>query len=199
MRFDFVKLTLAVDTLLPTVENPLHRAILLNYRRHAILETSGRYEQIFAPDMTVEVPRYRMFDDSTPEGYHELVGPQVRALYKGLVDTDTTVMMLEHERIAVADWGFASEALFHFFMPGEYAAHLSEEAAAEPEATFIVSRWLSMNWPYDERGRMIGEHVWQGPPTRVHKCAPEEIWTPDEVWAALSPGINDPAPLPLAA
>ena len=65
MKYDIRQLTLAADTLLKTTTEPLHRKILNNYRRHAMLEVSGRYEEIFAPDMTVEEPFYRVH---TPEG-----------------------------------------------------------------------------------------------------------------------------------
>jgi hypothetical protein len=29
-----------------------------NYRRHALLEVTGEWEPIFAPDMTIEIPVY---------------------------------------------------------------------------------------------------------------------------------------------
>jgi hypothetical protein len=48
----------AADRLLETTENPLHRQILENYRRRAILDISGDWEVIFDPDMTVEEPLY---------------------------------------------------------------------------------------------------------------------------------------------
>jgi hypothetical protein len=48
----------AADRLLETLTDPLHRQIIENYRRHAILEVCGEWEDIFTPDMTVEVPEY---------------------------------------------------------------------------------------------------------------------------------------------
>ena len=38
------------------IDNPHHRAILKNYRMHGLLEVAGRYEDLLAPDKTVEEP-----------------------------------------------------------------------------------------------------------------------------------------------
>ncbi len=51
-----------VDDLIDTLENPRHRKILINYRRHGLLEVSGRYEELLAPNMTVPHPHYRLFE-----------------------------------------------------------------------------------------------------------------------------------------
>ncbi|UXC89904.1 hypothetical protein EGM87_12665 [Sphingobium sp. RSMS] len=41
MKYDIRLLTKAADDLLGTVTNPVHRRILINYRRHAIFEVCG--------------------------------------------------------------------------------------------------------------------------------------------------------------
>jgi hypothetical protein len=43
-EWEITRITAATDELLRTTENPRHRAILSNYRRHALLEVSGLYE-----------------------------------------------------------------------------------------------------------------------------------------------------------
>ena len=58
MKIDITKLTLAADRLLATLTNRRHVAMVSNYRRHAMLEVSGRYEEILIPGMTVEEPEY---------------------------------------------------------------------------------------------------------------------------------------------
>ena len=127
MKYDIRRLTLAADTLLETNTNPRHRRILSNYRRHAMLEVSGRYEEIFTPEMTVEHPFYR---NSSADGVLELDGLEaVQGFYQSLIDNNSTVMLLEHENIIVNDWGFASEALFHSFIPGEAAVTNGHEVA----------------------------------------------------------------------
>ena len=60
------------DCMNPTAElleqttNPLHRAMLLNFRRHVHLEGAGEYEQLAAPDMMVDEPVYRIAWGASP-------------------------------------------------------------------------------------------------------------------------------------
>ena len=57
-RFDITKTNIAVERLIETTENPRHLYLLHAYNRHRYLEMAGRWEEIFAPDMTVEKPVY---------------------------------------------------------------------------------------------------------------------------------------------
>jgi hypothetical protein len=65
-RFDITKTNIAVERLIETTENPRHLYLLHAYNRHRYLEMAGRWEEIFAPDMTVEKPVYHfnMLDKS---------------------------------------------------------------------------------------------------------------------------------------
>ena len=51
---EFVTMFAGLEKQLENVDNPRHRAILKNYRRHGLLEVAGRYQELLAPDMTVE-------------------------------------------------------------------------------------------------------------------------------------------------
>ena len=57
-RFDITKTNIAVERLIETTDNPRHLYLLHAYNRHRYLEMAGRWEEIFAPDMTVEKPVY---------------------------------------------------------------------------------------------------------------------------------------------
>ena len=57
-RFDITETNIAVQRLIETTENPRHRYLLHAYDRHRNLEMAGRYEEIFAPEMTVDEPVY---------------------------------------------------------------------------------------------------------------------------------------------
>ena len=57
-EFDITQTNIAVRRLLEVTENPRHRYLLQAYDRHRNLEMAGRYEEIFAPEMTVEHPVY---------------------------------------------------------------------------------------------------------------------------------------------
>ena len=57
-RFDITKTNIAVERLIETTDNPRHFYLLHAYNRPRYLEMAGRWEEIFAPDMTVEKPVY---------------------------------------------------------------------------------------------------------------------------------------------
>ena len=58
-KLDITKTNIAVQRALEVTENPRHRYLLQAYDRHRNLEHAGRFEEIFAPEMTVEHPVYR--------------------------------------------------------------------------------------------------------------------------------------------
>jgi hypothetical protein len=199
MKFDIRNLTNGVDTALSKTTNRLNRSILLNYRRHQILEVSGRYQEIFVPEMTVEEPEYFIYGGFNASGVVHLKGHDaVKNHYKSMVDRKVTVMMLEHEKVAVADWGFASEALFHSFKPGRECLNSYGAEIDDAEAIFLESRWVCMAWRYDERGRMIGESVYSAPKATLRKLPPAEVLTVEQVRETLEPLINAADPLELA-
>jgi hypothetical protein len=195
-RIDPVTLTQGADDLLLKIEDPLHRQILENYRRHAILEVTGEWEQIFEPDMTVAEPVYYMNSRGgsvTLSGYKA-----VSSYYASLAESDRTVMILENEQLAVADWGFASEAIFNIFISGETAAARWARGEGgfdgEPGKFYISKELKCMHWPYDERGRLIGEHVYvHDDSTTVVEIPEVDFITLEEVRAALLPRLR---PLP---
>lgn len=188
MPMDLKLLTLAADKALARLTDPHHRRIAANYRLHAMLEVSGRWEEIFAPDMTVEHPFYRV---AGPLGTLELDGAeQVQTFYKGLLATDTTVMVLEREELVIDDWGFASEALYNTFMTGEQAIARGNPGA-DPAKKYIEQRWLCMVWPYDEKGRMIGERVYPAPVANLIECPDEEFLTLADARCVFDPLIAE--------
>jgi len=185
--WDITRITAATDELLRTTENPRHRAILSNYRRHALLEVSGRYEEILTPDMTVEHPVYRLTEGPQTivlDGHRE-----VHDFYASLCGAGANVMGPAEEQLVVADWGFASECMFHHFMPGRLLA--GTEDIDDPDAIYVVKHILAFHWPYDERGRLIGEHVYEDTASRtVEKVAPEDVVTPEMAREALAPQLE---------
>ncbi|MFF7633042.1 hypothetical protein ACFZB9_07795 [Kitasatospora sp. NPDC008050] len=63
MKEDITTLTRGADLLLDRTENPLHRRILENYRRHALLEVTGRWrEVVHDPAMIVDHPVYHYIE-----------------------------------------------------------------------------------------------------------------------------------------
>lgn len=186
-EWDITRITAATDALLQTTENPRHRAILANYRRHALLEVSGRYREILVPEMTIEHPVYRL-----TEGPQTLVldGWQaVHDFYEMLSGVGAIVMGPAEEELVVADWGFASECMFHHFMPGRLL--MDSEDIDDPDAIYVVKHVLCFHWPYDDDQRLIGEHVYEDTASRVvEKVAPEDVVTPAMAREALAPQLE---------
>jgi len=188
MKWDLTLLTLAADKALAKLDNPHHRRIAANYRLHAMLEVSSRWSEIFQPEMTVERPFYRV---AAPTGVVELDGTeQVQSFYKGLSETDTTVMILTEEELIIDDWGFASEALYHTFMTGEQAAARGH-ADADPARKYVEHRRVCMVWPYDEKGRMIGERVYPAPVAKISECPEDEFLTVEDARRTFDPMIAE--------
>lgn len=182
---EFVHMMDDIDDIIDATTNPLHRKILINYRRHGLLEVSGRYDELLAENMTVRHPHYRIFEGG--EGVILDGMDTVRTFYKTLADVDMLVMWTGAQKMAVADWGFAGEAQFSQFVPGKmlgdnvFSSLGDEDAAAEPseydpDAYYLVRRTLAFVWPYDEHGNMIGEHVYEDTNSKViTKVEPHEV------------------------
>jgi hypothetical protein len=184
MKRDPRILTLAAEKLLPKLTSPLHRAIILNYRLHAMLEVSGRGQEIFVPEMTVERPSYLL------NGTTRVEGDEVPALYQRLVENGTSVMILDPETLLVGDEGFSSEALFHTYLDGT-AARLMGHPEADADKKYIRQSWICMMWPYDGTGRMIGEHTYGGAEVSFEECPENEFIDIAQVQQAFAPLIEE--------
>ena len=182
----------AADRLLETTTDPLHRQILENYRRHAILEVCGLWEEIFTPEMTVEHPLY-YFNVSGFAG-NKAEGPEeVQAIYRMLAETGAGVQVVEDERLMVADWGFASEANFSSYYRG-HTLNAVGVPVDYPDGFFIYQLRYVKLWPYDERGRMIGEQVYENTAfTELVQIPEEDFLTISDARERLLPMLR---PLP---
>lgn len=172
-----------IDAFLETLDNPLHRRIIENYRRHAIFEITGHKAEIFTPEMTVEHPVY-VFNG--PVACLRLEGTeQILDYYSSLQQRQATVMVIAEEKLAVADWGFASEAVFNSFMPGSC---VPDWLPADPDKLYLLRQPTAMAWPYDDRGRLIGEHVYRhSAGAELIEVGAEEYITLDEAREKLLP------------
>ncbi|QTI68628.1 hypothetical protein [Gordonia polyisoprenivorans] len=194
-----------VDAMIETLENPTHRRILINYRRHGLLEVSGRYDELLADTMTIGHPHYRIFEGGQPVILDGL--ESVRGFYRTLAEMDMLVMWTGRQKMAVADWGFAGEAEFSQFVPGSMLgdnvfASLGEQgpsdgpaahdpAAYDPDAYYLVRRTLAFVWPYNDHVRMIGEHVYEDSASKsVTKVERSDVITGARAAELLAPLID---------
>ena len=190
-RFDITKVNAAVERLIETTQNPRHLYLLHSYNRHRYLEVAGRFEEIFAPEMTVEEPVYHfnMLDTiTTLDG-----AVAVKAVYEEWTRTDQCIIYAEDEKLAVSEDVIVSSAMLYQQTPGAILA--AGGVPVDPEATYLVKIAIHMIWPYDDQGRMIGEDVWEYDTSlrEVIALHPANVLTAEQAGKLLEPFIK---PLP---
>ncbi|MEE6165864.1 MULTISPECIES: hypothetical protein [unclassified Mycolicibacterium] len=190
-RFDITETNIAVRRLIETTDNPRHRYLLQAYDRHRNLEMAGRYEEIFAPEMTVEEPVYHFCHLGRSFTLHG--AEAVQAVYRTWTETAQCVFYAHDELLAVSDNMIVSTSTLYQQTPGVVLA--SEGVPVDPDATYLVKSAEHMIWPYDDRGRLIGEDVWEYDETAREIIAldPADVLTVEQSRKLLDPFIK---PLP---
>jgi len=191
-QLDITQTNKAVQELIEVTENPRHRYLLQAYDRHRNLEHAGRFEEIFAPEMTVEHPVYRFNMIGQPT--MKLEGrEQVEPLYRLWAETNQSIFYTESETVAVGDFIVVSTMIGYQQMLGSALA--AAGINADPDAMYLLRGRVAMIWPYDERCRLIGENVWEYDETEhdLIKLDPADVLTTEQAAALLEPQIK---PLP---
>jgi hypothetical protein len=170
------------DCMNPTAElverttNPLHRAMLLNFWRHVHLEGSGQFDRIVADDMMVEHPTYRVTWGAEPaviEGKEGVLG-----FYNSVGES---VLWHSDDRLSVADWGICDELTFQQLARGAELKAVGYEVEDDDKIYHVASRQAFI-WPYDERGRLAGEHLYEDKTSlTIEEVSPDEAITPARV------------------
>lgn len=190
-EFDITQTNVAVRELLEETENPLHRYLLRAYDRHRNLEMAGRYKEIFAPEMTVEHPVYHfnLLDQKLVLNGRQ----EVEAVYQEWTETNQCIFYVEDEQLAVGDRMIVSRSLMYQQTPG--AVLVASGAEADENATYLAKSREVMIWPYDERGRLIGEDVWEYDESAREfiELDPADVLTSEQSGELLEPLIQ---PLP---
>lgn len=189
-RYDITQTNRAVERLIETTDNPRHLYMLHAYNRHRYLEMAGRYEEIFAPEMTVDNPVYHfnMLGKSiTVEGTEA-----VKALYHAWAETAQCVFYSDDEKLAVSDDMIVSTSFIYQQTPGVILA--AEGVPVDPDSTYLVKTAEHMIWPYDN-GRLVGEDVWEYDETarEFTQLDPADVLTVEQSAKLLDPLIK---PLP---
>lgn len=201
-QLDITKTNLAVQELIEVTENPRHRYLLQAYDRHRNLEHAGRFEEIFAPEMMVERPVYRFNMIGQPP--MQLEGrEQVEPLYQLWAQTNQSIFYTENETVAVGDWLVTSTMVGYQQMLGSALAAAGQEA--HEDAMYLLKGRVAMIWPYDERGRLVGENVWEFDESEheLIKLEPEDVLSTEQAAERLDPYLKplppfDDSLLPLA-
>ncbi len=191
-QLDITKTNIAVQELIEVTDNPRHRYLLQAYDRHRNLEHAGRYEEIFAPEMTVEHPVYRFNMIGQPP--MQLEGrEQVEPLYRHWSETNQSIFYNSAETVAVGDWMVVSTMLGYQQLSGADLAAAGHDVDAD--AMYLLRGRVAMLWPYDERGRLVGENVWEYDQSEheLIKLDHEQVLTTHQAAELLEPHIK---PLP---
>jgi hypothetical protein len=173
------------DRLLAATDNPRHRAMLANFRRHALLEIGGRWKAILVPEMLVAHPVYRINEGG---GSFVLDGmDEVAGFYRTMTARGLTVFGPVSEQIAVADWGLAIESHFLHHLPGQALREQGVDVD-DLDAHYRLTHYIASFWPYDENVRLIGEHIYEDVASRsVVKLDPADVVTPAMAADAVDP------------
>ena len=159
--------------LLEETTNPLHRAMLLNFWRHVLLEGAGRYDEIVAEDMMVDEPVYRVTWGVNPGVISGKEG--VLAFYNSVGEA---VLFHSDDRLSVANWGICDEITFHQLARGGDLRELGYEIERDG-ALYHVSSRQAFIWPYDSRARLAGEHLYEDKTSlQIEEVSPDEAITP---------------------
>ena len=190
-RFDITQTNIAVQRLIETTENPRHLYLLHAYDRHRNLEMAGRYEEIFAPEMTVDEPVYHfnlLGKCLTLDG-----AEAVKGVYREWTETAQCVFYSEDEKLAVSDDMIVSTSTLYQQTLGSVLA--ADGAPVDPDAMYLVKSAEHMIWPYDDKGRLLGEDVWEFDETvrEIIPLDPTEVLTVEQARKLLDPLIK---PLP---
>jgi hypothetical protein len=190
-EYDITQTNIAVERLLEVTDNPRHKFLLLAYNRHRYLEMAGRYEEIFVPEMTVEAPVYHFNGFGMNVKLEGRVA--VEGVYREWTASGQHVFYFENETVAVGDYSIASTGTISQQTPGTLLAAAGVDA--DVDAMYLLKNRQHMIWPYDDRGRLIGEDVWEVDVTtrEIIKLDPADVLTRERADELLDPLIK---PLP---
>jgi hypothetical protein len=188
-RLDVLTVPRQIDHLVTRTSDEHHRAILRNYRRHVLLELAGRWPEILSPSMTVPHPVYRSVMGPQTMVYDGV--DEVAGFYRGLAEAGMGISAPIEERVAVADWGLATDTLSLQILPGHV---LAAQGFPVPDVsgTYRFTLRVAMIWPYDEHARLIGENVYADlSSARIEPADPADIVTPERAAELVTPLLDE--------
>lgn len=186
--FDITYWPRSIDTLYAKTTDPHHRAMLLNMRRHILLELTGRWREVLDPEFTVDVPEYRVV---TPLGAVEPVGMKaVGDFYASLFEARSGVWSPIEEYMVVHDRGVISEALLAAFMSG--SALVEAGADLDPSAEYLVTFNQAYAFEFDKDAKLIGERSYDANNQKFYVVDPADVVTFDMAAEILAPFLANP-------
>jgi hypothetical protein len=189
---DVLNVPREAERLLEGERDPRRRAILENFRRHAMLEVAGRWPEILDPRLTVRHPVYRVSEGGETTVYDGR--DAVSEFYGGMTDAGLNLLIPVWERMAVSDWGLTFESLLGQVVPG-HLMHVFGEDVEDAGVVYLMTHRVANIWPYDEAALLLGENVYVDRASRqIRPMDPDEVITPEMAARALAP-LLDGAPI----
>jgi hypothetical protein len=127
-------------------------------------------------------------------------------------ETNQCIFYTENEQVAVADNFIATVTTIYpqvsgaaltantvlSHLPGFLSAAILErvlaakEFKADEKSMYIYKSVIQLIWPYDDRGRLVGEDVWEPDPEKaeITKLDPSEVLTTAQAAKLLNPLIK---------
>src|ERR1700727_788919 len=108
-----------------------------------------------------------------------------------MAETNQSIFYNESETVAVGDWMVASTMTGYQQLPGWQPPDMT----STPTPRTCSGARVAMIWPYDERGRLVGENVWEYDESEhdLIKLEPDQVLTTQQAAKQLEPYIK---PLP---
>ena len=92
-----------------------------------------------------------------------------------------SVLWHSDDRLAVGDWGICDEITFHQLARGADLKAVGYDVP-DDDALYHASSRQAFVWPYDDRARLAGEHLYEDKTSLViEEVAPAEAITPARV------------------
>jgi hypothetical protein len=184
-KFDVTHWPRGVERYLEQTEKPLHRAILKNYLRHLLLEISGYWDQIIVPELTIDVPMYRVGDHGTVEVLNGKAA--VEGFYRRTYEARINVMGARTMNMCVEDYGVTTEAYWAHVVPGDYLRDHGD-ADADPNAHYLMNYNIFQMFAYTSNALLIGERIYVDSASYTYeKLPPEDVVTPELARQQLAP------------
>ncbi|NNE41889.1 MAG: hypothetical protein HKN14_13335 [Marinicaulis sp.] len=172
-----------IDDNVKAEKNSHRKAILDNYLKHAALEYTDRWKEIFDPVRTVAHPVYKVRWGTDEDVIYD--GPDaVQGFYRTL--KDDTFLTNQDQLLAVNDWGFTSFLKIILHMNAEKARREGFEVD-DDSAQYALETPCAMYWLYDDKAKLIGEYVYEIGKSTYSKTAPSDVITDEDVQEIVAP------------
>ena len=119
-------------------------------------------------------------------------------MYRGWAETSQSIFYAEDETLAVGDNMIVTRVLLYQQQLGSDLR--ARGIDADEDAMYLAKANIAMIWPYDDRGRMIGEDVWEYDDADhgFTKLDPADVVTTAQAAELLDPVIKPLPPFPAA-